>query len=264
MTDVFEISHGTLPLLVSVPHVGTQVPPDVQQHLTEPALALPDTDWFVDRLYEFAGNMGASLIRANFSRYVIDLNRPPDDAPLYPGKAGTGLCPMTLFNGQPIYREGAFPDHAEIERRLSRYWKPYHDQVSAELERLLALHGKVLLWDAHSIRSRVPRLFDGRLPDLNFGTADSTSCGFVLADRVFEAAKKHGRFSCGLNGRFKGGYITRHYGNPDEGVHAIQLEIAQASYMDETDRPVFSKSRAAVLMGTLEILVTDALESVKA
>lgn len=261
MTDVFEFSRGTLPLLISVPHAGTRLPPSMREHLTDAALALPDTDWFVDRLYEFAAATGASVIKANYSRTVIDLNRPPDDAPLYPGQAGTGLCPTTRFDGEPLYKDGTGPDCAGIERRISRFWTPYHDRISAELARLQGIHGTVLLWDGHSIRSHVPRLFEGRLPDLNIGTADGKSCAPAIANKVVGLAEGQTLFSAVLNGRFKGGYITRHYGNPAEGVHAVQLEIAQACYMSETQKPSYDKARAGDLIGVLGTLLTGALEA---
>jgi len=261
MTKVFEFSQGALPLLVSVPHAGTEIPPDMRGRLTDPALKLPDTDWFVDRLYEFAAEMGASVIKANYSRYVIDLNRPPDNAPLYPGQTGTGLCPLTLFDGGPIYKEGALPYQTEIDNRLARHWTPYHDQIRTELARLKRIHGKALLWDGHSIRSRVPRLFQGRLPDLNVGTAEGSSCAPEIEGRVIAAAHSQKAFTAVLNGRFTGGYITRHYGQPDRGIHAIQLEIAQASYMSEDGRPAFNPTRARDLIGVIRPLVTGALDT---
>lgn len=259
MTDVCQFLQGTLPLLVSVPHAGTMLPPDIRERLTENAAGLPDTDWYVDQLYSFAATMGASVITANYSRYVIDLNRPPDDTSLYPGQAGTGLCPTTLFDGQPLYKNGRFPDHAEIELRLSRYWQPYHSRIKAELERLVKAHGKVLLWDGHSIRSRVPRLFAGRLPDLNFGTAGGKSCAPLIADRIAAVAQQQKKFTSVLNGRFQGGYITRHYGSPDKGIHAIQLELAQNTYMDEEVDPIFDEARAKYLIATLKDLLTEAV-----
>ena len=264
MTDVFEFSQGSLPLLVSVPHAGTELPPNIRDRLTGSARTLPDTDWFVDRLYDFARTMGASMIKANYSRYVIDLNRPPDDTSLYPGQAGTGLCPVTLFDGMPLYKEGCAPAQNEIAHRLSAYWFPYHDKIKAELARLLRMHGKVLLWDGHSIRRRVPRLFDGPLPDLNIGTADGKSCAPQLTEKVAYLARNQKSFSVVLNGRFKGGYITRHYGAPDAGIHTIQLEIAQDCYMDETEIPAYDKVRARELISVLGRLVKGALETLNA
>ncbi|MDB5909529.1 MAG: hutG [Massilia sp.] len=230
----FQFKAGSIPILVSMPHAGTDIPDDIAARLAPCALARPDTDWHLPQLYEFAAGMGASTIAARWSRYVIDLNRPPEDTNLYPGMDTTGLCPVDTFGRERLYLPGLAPSEAEAERRLERYWRPYHLQLRAELERLLALHRRVLLWDAHSIASLVPRFFEGRLPDLNFGTASGTSCDPVLEDTVIGAARNEGRFSLAVNGRFKGGYITRQYGKPASNVHAIQLEMCQCLYMDES------------------------------
>jgi N-formylglutamate deformylase len=230
----FEFKAGSIPILVSMPHAGTGIPDDIAARLAPGALARPDTDWHLPRLYDFAAEIGASTIAARWSRYVIDLNRPPEDTNLYPGMDTTGLCPVDTFGRESLYRAGQAPSEAEVAQRLERYWRPYHQQLGAELARLLALHGKVVLWDAHSIASVVPRFFDGRLPDLNFGTASGTSCDPALADAVTGLARADGRFSVALDGRFKGGYITRHYGQPASNVHAIQLEMCQCLYMDES------------------------------
>jgi N-formylglutamate deformylase len=229
----FEFKAGSIPILVSMPHAGADIPDDIAARLAPCALARADTDWHLPTLYDFAAEMGASTIAARWSRYVIDLNRPPEDTNLYPGMDTTGLCPVDTFGRESLYRDGQQPAEAEVARRLERYWRPYHKQLRAELERLLALHGKVVLWDAHSIASRVPRFFEGRLPDLNFGTASGVSCAQGLADAVIAPASDDGRFSVAVNGRFKGGYITRHYGRPDANIHAIQLEMCQCLYMDE-------------------------------
>lgn len=230
----FEFRAGSIPILVSMPHAGTDIPDDIAARLVPCALAMADTDWHLPQLYEFAAEIGASTIAARWSRYVIDLNRPPEDTNLYPGMDTTGLCPVDTFGRERLYLRDLAPSEAEVGRRLERYWRPYHQQLRAELERLLALHGRVLLWDAHSIASVVPRFFEGRLPDLNFGTAGGTSCDPVLADAVVGAARNDGRFSLAVNGRFKGGYITRQYGKPASNVHAIQLEMCQCLYMDES------------------------------
>ena len=229
----FRFNAGNVPLLISMPHVGTDIPDDVAAGMAPCALARADTDWHLPELYAFVRDLGASLLAARWSRYVIDLNRPPEDTNLYPGLDTTGLCPVDTFGRERLYREGMAPDAAEVARRLALYWQPYHRQLRAELERLLALHGRVVLWDAHSIASRVPRFFDGRLPDLNFGTADGKSCSLELEGEVIRMAEAQDRFSFVFNGRFKGGHITRHYGNPAGGVHAIQLEMCQCLYMDE-------------------------------
>jgi N-formylglutamate deformylase len=231
--DVFDFSEGSTALLVSMPHVGTQIPPSLQARMTSAALAMPDTDWHIDRLYDFLGTLGASVIRARHSRFVVDLNRDPSGRPLYPGASNTELCPTALFDETPIYRPGAAPDEAEVSERLAAYWRPYHDKLRAVLDALKARHGHALLFDAHSIRSRVPRFFEGRLPDVNLGTGGGTSAAPELAQRALAAAKSFPGYSAVLDGRFKGGYITRHYGRPADGVHAVQLELTQITYMDE-------------------------------
>jgi N-formylglutamate deformylase len=229
----FRFKAGSVPLLVSMPHVGTDIPDEVAARLAPCAAARADTDWHLARLYDFAADMGASTLAARWSRYLIDLNRPPENTSLYPGQDTTGLCPVDTFARERLYQPGMEPDDAEVQRRLERYWRPYHEQLRAELERLLALHGKVVLWDAHSIASQVPRFFEGRLPDLNFGTADGKSCSLQLQGAIMSVAQAQERYSFVFNGRFKGGHITRFYGRPSLRVHAIQLEMAQCLYMDE-------------------------------
>jgi len=245
---VYDLHEGDAPLLVSMPHCGTQLMPGLERRLTPAALDLRDTDWHVPRLYDFVRDMGASVIAARHSRYVVDLNRPPNDESLYPGQATTGLCPTTLFDGSPLYRDGEQPGPDEIAERLDRYWRPYHEALAASLERIRAKHGFALLYDAHSIRSRVPRLFEGRLPDLNLGTARGESCGADRRERVaaaLTAAAAEAGFTAAVDGRFVGGYITRHYGRPAEGVEAIQMELTQCSYMDEDGPPFdFREDRA--------------------
>lgn len=185
----FEFRAGSIPILVSMPHVGADIPDDIAARLAPCALANADTDWHLAELYGFLGEMGASTIAARWSRYVIDLNRPPEDTNLYPGMDTTGLCPVDTFGRERLYQAGQAPSEAEVQDRLARYWRPYHRQLRAELDRLLALHGAVVLWDAHSIASVVPRFFEGRLPDLNFGTAGGTSCDPAMADAVVAAGK---------------------------------------------------------------------------
>ena len=243
--DVYRFAPGRTPLLVSMPHVGTHIPDALGRRMTDIARGVPDTDWHVDRLYDFLGDLGAATIQATHSRYVVDLNRPPDSAPLYPGAANTGLCPTEQFDGQSIYRPNEMPGDAEVQARLQRYWRPYHDRLAVELQALKARHGIALLFEAHTIRSRVPRLFDGRLPDINLGTADGKSCASDLAALLIETAGEEETYSSVLNGRFKGGYITRHYGRPADGVHAVQLELAQLTYMDE-DPPYGFRAEVAI------------------
>jgi len=231
---VFQLTQGHIPLLISMPHLGTHLPAELAAQMTPEATRLTDTDWHMDRLYGFATDMGASVLKAQVSRYVIDLNRPPSGESLYPGQTTTGLCPTETFRGEALYLPGQESDAAEIARRRETYWQPYHTALAAELERLRQHHGQVLLWDAHSIASVLPRLFEGKLPDLNFGTASGASCAPVVIEAaVAQVNGKGARWSQVVNGRFKGGYITRHYGQPALGVHAIQLELCQCLYMDE-------------------------------
>ena len=234
MSDAFFVLHrGTTPLLLSLPHVGTVIPDPLKGGYTERALQVEDTDWHLERLYDFAKSMGVSVIVPRLSRYVIDLNRPPDDTPMYPGAANTELCPTRFFNGDPLYIEGAAPDATEIARRRAAYWQPYHDALRAELARVRAQFGYVLLWDGHSIRSEIPWLFDGTLPDLNLGTASGTSCADSLRSLLVSELQRAPQFTFAADGRFKGGYITRNYGRPADNIHAVQLEMCQSRYMQE-------------------------------
>ena len=211
MDKVLSFHQGRLPLLVSMPHAGLKLTPAVRDGLVPAARSLPDTDWHIPRLYDFVREMGASVVAAEYSRFVIDLNRPEDDQPLYAG-ATTGLFPATLFDGEPLFEEGKVPSAAERAGYLEAIWRPYHDALRNELARLKAEFGYALLWDAHSIRSHVPHLFDGKLPDFNLGTFNGASCAAELAERLKTVCAKAGNYSHVLNGRFKGGHITRHYG----------------------------------------------------
>ncbi len=255
----FHLTRGEAPLILSIPHGGTELPADLAEALTEEALALTDTDWHLDRLYDFAAAMGATVIAATQSRYLIDVNRPPDDASLYPGQATTGLCPLTDFDGTPLYRPGREPDAAEIARRRAAVWAPYHAALAAEVERVRAAHGHAIVYDAHSIRSIVPRLFPGKLPDFNIGTHGGRACAPAIAERVERICAAAPGYSHVVNGRFKGGYITRHYGRPEAGVHALQMELAQWRYMDEQPpfdwRPAGAASLKAVLERVIEALI---------
>ncbi|MDM0111615.1 N-formylglutamate deformylase [Variovorax sp. J22R133] len=230
----FRFHQGTRPLLISMPHVGTHVPAALAARLTDEARHVPDTDWHLDKLYDFAvKELGASVLMATHSRYVIDLNRPPDGASLYPGQSVTGLCPVDTFDDTPLYANGDVPGEEEIAARREAIWRPYHAKLAEELVRIKAQHGVAALWDAHSIRSVLPRFFEGKLPDLNLGTADGASCDPALAAQLLAIAKEATGYTGVLNGRFKGGHITRHYGQPGQGVHAVQLEMTQCSYMQE-------------------------------
>jgi N-formylglutamate deformylase len=255
----FRFKAGDAPMLLSMPHVGTDIPDEVAAHMAPCALAKADTDWHLAELYAFADRLGISTLSARWSRYVIDLNRPPENTNLYPGLDTTGLCPVDTFGRESLYQEGRVPDQAEVARRLERYWQPYHTQLRAELARLLALHGRVVLWDAHSIASHVPRFFEGRLPDLNFGTAEGKSCDSGLENAVLKVARAQDRFSIAVNGRFKGGHITRFYGQPKEGVHAIQLEMCQCLYMDEAPPFAYRPEVAAEVQPLLKDMIGAAL-----
>ena len=260
---VFRLQQGRVPLLISLPHVGTEIPPELHGRLLPRALASEDTDWHLERLYApLAERLGAGLLVPRYSRYVIDLNRPPDDQPLYPGATGgTGLVPTRFFSNEPLYRDGAEPDAAEVAARREAYWQPYHDALGAELRRLCAEHGHALLFEGHSIRSVLPWLFDGELTALNLGTADGASCAPVLTQRLAALLAGQTRFSQVVNGRFKGGYITRHYGRPGAGVHAVQLEMCQRCYMDEAADPAgaYDEARAAEVAPLIEHLLQEML-----
>jgi formiminoglutamase len=235
MSDFLDIHRGTAPLVIGLPHTGTDLPPELDGAFVSPWLARKDADWWIDRLYAFAQDLGATTVRAQLSRSVIDCNRDPSGASLYPGQTTTGLCPTETFDGEPLY-PGTGPDPAEIDRRRVLYFDPYHAALATELARLRAAHDRVVLYDAHSIRSHVPRLFDGTLPQFNIGTNGGTTCDLALTDAVTALCARSG-LSHVLDGRFKGGWTTRHYGRPAEGVHAIQMELAQRGYMAEPGTP---------------------------
>jgi len=254
---LFELIRGDSPLVIDVPHAGTFVPPGIAARLSPAAQALPDTDWHVEKLYAFSPASGATLVVATHSRIAVDLNRDPSGAALYPGADNTELCPTRTFDDTAIYAAGDAPSAAEIAARRAAYFVPYHAVLAAEIERVRARHGYAVLLDGHSIRSEVPRFFAGRLPDLNLGTADGRSCAADLAHRA-ERALASTSFTHVVNGRFKGGYVTRHYGNPGEHVHALQLEMAESAYMDEAPPYPWDPARAAPLGKLLERLV-DAL-----
>lgn len=257
MTEpVYTLHRGTTPLLVSVPHVGTAIPDALQPRLHPRALQTEDADWHLDRLYAFVRDRGASLIVPRNARYVIDLNRPPENAPMYPGVNNTELCPTRFFTGEPLYREGQVPGAAEVAQRIETFWRPYHDALRGELDRLRAAHGHAILFDGHSIKSELPWLFDGQLPDLNLGTADGASCAATLRDALAEVLAGQSRYTQVVDGRFKGGHITRHYGRPRESVHAVQLETCWRCYMaDESPPYAYDEARAAEVRPLLQRLV---------
>ena len=257
----YVVRPGDAPLVVSMPHVGTEVPEAIARRMTDAGRGVPDTDWHVDRLYDFLEELGVGHIAAIYARYVVDLNRPPDGRPLYPGASETELCPTTTFAEQPIYLEGQGPDAAEVEERRVRYWQPYHDALAELVDAALARHGRVVLWDAHSIRSRVPRFFSGRLPDLNLGTRGGTTAHPMLIAELAEVASEAEELGYGyvVDGRFKGGYITATHGRPQEARHAVQLELAQAAYMDEDPPYTFRDDLARELRPVLCRLLETAL-----
>ncbi|MBB5393308.1 MULTISPECIES: N-formylglutamate deformylase [unclassified Herbaspirillum] len=256
--EVFKLRQGTSPLLISMPHVGTLLPEELQPAFSDVGLQVDDTDWHIEDLYDFAGELGVSVIRPLYSRYVIDLNRPADGKSLYPGQNTTGLCPLTTFDNVPLYKPGMAPDDDEVARRLPLYWQPYHDALQAELERLKSIHGYALLWDAHSIRSVIPHLFEGELPVFNFGSASGQSCAPGVAEALLKQAQALApHYPAVLNGRFKGGYITRNYGRPADKVHAVQLELAQRSYMEEQAPYALD----AVLSGKLKPVLREFITS---
>lgn len=253
--ESYVLIKDTGPLIVSEPHVGTKLPAELDAEFTDIAHAVPDTDWHVDRLYDFVGELNASQLQAMYSRYVIDLNRPADDASLYPGMTKTGLCPTQSFNAEALYRDARESlSPRETQRRLQNYWLPYHRALQELIAATRARHGYALLLDAHSIRSRVPRLFAGVLPHINVGTADGRACSRKLRSLLQDALASQTGFTHVFDGRFKGGYITRHYGEPNTNVHAFQIELTQASYMDE-DSCSYDWQRAAPLRNLLRTLL---------
>ena len=255
--EPYRFKQGSLPLLVSMPHSGTYIPPEIAGRLTEVARTVPDTDWHMPQLYDFLQDLDVSVVQATHSRYVIDLNRAPDNQALYAGASNTELCPLQTFAQEEIYLEGRRPDAAEVEARRAAFWQPYHDRIRQELAAIKARHGFALLWDAHSIRSEVPRFFEGRLPDLNLGTADGQAAAPGLLDLLAAVARDAEQlgYTHAANGRFKGGYITRSHGDPAGNVHAVQLELSQITYMDEDPPFTFREDLAAQVRPVLSGLV---------
>lgn len=252
--NAFHFTQGQLPLLVSIPHAGTALTPEVETGLSEAARGLPDTDWHIPLLYDFVRDLGASVLIGHYSRYVIDLNRPPDNQPLY-STATTGLFPETLFDGTPTFAPGKTPDAVQRQGYIDQIWQPYHQQIQLELARLKAQYGYALLFDAHSIASEIPRLFEGRLPDLNVGTNDGASCSPALIAAIQAVCAEQSDYSWVVNGRFKGGYITRAYGQPQQQIQAVQLELAQLNYMDETPLYAWQQTRASQLQKLLKAML---------
>jgi N-formylglutamate deformylase len=251
----FTLHRGHTPLLISMPHVGTHLPDELKPRLTERALQTEDTDWHLEPLYAFAKDLGAGLIVPRESRIVIDLNRGSDNQPMYPGRNNTELCPTRFFTGDAIYREGCAPDEAEIRERVAQHWQPYHDALRDQLQRLKAMHGHAVLFDAHSIKGELPWLFEGALPDLNLGTVEGRSCEPSLRTAAYAVFQRQTAYSHVLDGRFKGGHITRHFGQPGAGVHAVQLEMAWRAYMDEAPPYAWHPRKAEAVTPLLRELV---------
>lgn len=252
--DPVRVVRGDGPVVLAMPHVGTWLPAEVRDRLNTRGRVLSDTDWHIDRLYD--GLLpGATVVAATFHRYVIDANRPPDGESLYPGQNTTGLVPLTDFDGAAIW--DVTPTEAEVAQRCVEYHAPYHAALARELDRVRALHGVALLWDCHSIRSVIPFLFDGRLPDFNIGTADGVSCGPELAQITLEGCQAVSGYTSVLNGRFKGGWTTRHYGRPRDGIHAIQMELAQDTHLATEEPPyAFDEAKAARLRPVLSAILS--------
>ncbi len=255
---------GASPLVLSQPHVGTALPPEVTVALGDLGRSVPDTDWWIDELYApLAERFAATVVRQGWSRYVIDVNRDPTGASLYPGRTTTGLVPLETFDGEPIWRPGAEPDAAEIARRRRLFFEPYHAALAGAVEATRIRHGFCVLWDCHSIRSRIPRLFEGELPELNLGTNDGAACAPELRAAARAVLERCGR-SFVVDGRFKGGWITRHYGRPEQSVHALQMELAQRSYLAAESPPwPFDPTRAAALRDVLAHLIEAVLEAAR-
>lgn len=256
----FNLQVGWAPLLVSLPHVGVAIPRELHEQFVPRALNVEDTDWHLDQLYGFVRELGASLIVPHVSRYVIDLNRPPENTPMYAGANNTELCPTRFFSGDTLYREGVSHDDGEIARRREMYWLPYHAALQDELARIKSIHGHAILFDGHSIKSVLPWLFDGQLPDLNLGTANGESCAASLRSAVNAVLASQTTFTHVTDGRFKGGYITRHYGRPQQDVHAVQLEMCLRCYMNEEPPWVIDTTRVNRVLPVLHELVQTMID----
>ena len=266
MKEVFRVvlpKNSEVPILLSVPHCGTNFPKDIADQY-KPALidAPDDTDWFADQLYDFAADMGMTMIAARYSRWVIDLNRDPQSKPLYTdGRIITGLCPTTNFIDEPIYRDNRNEiEPAEIQRRIGQYFNPYHNKIQELLTDLKSRHGKVLLWDCHSIRQLVSTIQKEKFPDLILGDVDGTSASPGLIETVL-GVLDHSTYSVRHNHPFKGGYITRHFGKPAEHQHALQLEMTKVNYMDDGEVR-YDKVRAGVIQDVLKKVFEKLIEQI--
>ncbi|MGE0733827.1 MAG: N-formylglutamate deformylase [Alphaproteobacteria bacterium] len=261
--DTYRFTAGTTPVLMSIPHLGFTLPEALKPRMTEAALASTDTDWHLDQLYDFAPMLGCSVIAATYSRYAIDLNRAPDGTQLYPGASNTELVPLTSFDREPLYRNGYAPTQSEIEERRKLYWNPYHERLHAELRALRDKFGVAVLFDCHSIRSHVPRFFDGKIWDFNLGTADGKSADPELRRRLIDRLQNENGFTLAIDGRFTGGYITRQYGKPAENIHAFQMELSWATYMDESPPFAYRADLAANVKPALRRMLEAAVEWAK-
>ena len=256
MTEVFDYHRASGPILLSSPHDGAAFPEELVKRYQPKALENEDRDWFVTELYSLIENSNISFIKANYSRYVVDLNRSYSGEVLYPGQMETGLCPLSSFSGKPLYEKDCAPSAEEIEERIEQYWLPYHQHIQSELERIKSMHGYALLWDAHSIKAEVPGLFSGVLPDLNFGTNSGKSCDPEIARSLVVLSEQQANYRVVKDARFKGGYITRNYGRPEENVHAVQLEINQSTYLKDSENPLIDDAK----QGRLSTLLVELLE----
>ena len=241
--NVVSVCQGNSPIILGQPHGGTFVPDDIFKRLNARGQGLDDTDWHINRLYD--GLLEHStVVQSHIHRYVIDPNRDPGGVSLYPGKNTTTLVPTTNFDGEDIWREGQEPTSEEIQVRKEAFHRPYHDALGAEIDRVVAKHGVAILFDCHSIRSEIPFLFQGQLPAFSIGTNNGETCDPTIESAVTTICANAARFNHVVNGRFKGGWTTRHYGQPKKGVHAIQMELAQRTYMTETTPWMFDQSSA--------------------
>lgn len=259
MKRAFQLFRGQSPILISMPHIGTYIPEPIRERMTETALKLADTDWHIEHVYDFAHEMGCSVLKSTYSRYVIDLNRDPDDTDLYPGQRKTGLVPKFDFQDNPLYQEGEEPCAVEEINRIAAYWQPYHEALSHEIARIKEEFGFCILYDAHSIASHLPLIYEGELPQLSLGTNHGKTLPPDLEHILFSQLK-HTPFTSALNERFIGGHITRHYGQPDQNVFAVQMEINRNAYMqDETYPYPYVEDEAVMLKTVLRQMITDML-----
>lgn len=257
MKDLFELRQQNSPLVISVPHDGALIPEEIKESMHDYAKDTPDRDTGISAVFEFDG-LKYSKIKANYSRYVVDLNRPATGGALYAGQNETTVCPTSLFDERPIYLTDLAPSAADVAKRVEQYWQPYHDQLQALIDRAKAQFGYCLLIDAHSIDAEVPRFFEGRLPDISVGTYDGQSCDPAIEQQLRHALSRQSSYSYVLNDRFKGGYITRHYGQPQSEVHAIQLEHVKEVYAED-NRHGLTQFWKATLSALLEGLNKKAI-----